>query len=47
MHDVKIGDTILNYESNELPLVGYQEIKPNVFSNLYPSNNSDFKEFKK
>ncbi|CAI2173971.1 249_t:CDS:2 [Funneliformis geosporum] len=29
------------------PLAGYQEIKPNVYSNLYPSESSQFKEFKK
>jgi len=28
-------------------LPGYQKLKPNIYSNLYPDNNSEFNEFKK
>ena len=47
MRGVKVGDTILDLNNNSLPLEGYQEAKPNVYSNLYPSESSQFKEFKK
>jgi GTP-binding protein LepA len=46
MREVKVGDTVFD-DDNIVPLPGYQEIKPNVYSNLYPSENSQFKEFKK
>ena len=47
MREVKVGDTILDLNNNSLPLEGYQEIKPNVYSNLYPGDSSKYKEFKK
>ena len=47
MRGVKVGDTILDLNNNSLPLEGYQEAKSNVYSNLYPSESSQFKEFKK
>jgi GTP-binding protein LepA len=47
MREVKVGDTILDLNNNSVPLAGYQEIKPNVYSNLYPSDSSRYKEFKK
>src|SRR6185369_7006464 len=47
MREVKVGDTVVNLSSNSQPLEGYQEIKSNVYSNLYPSDSSRYKEFKK
>jgi GTP-binding protein LepA len=47
MKEVKVGDTALDLDNNSSPLPGYQEIKSNVYSNLYPSESSRFKEFKK
>src|SRR4051794_6746058 len=47
MREVKVGDTVIDLNNNSQPLEGYQEIKPNVYSNLYPSNSSEYKEFKK
>ncbi|CAG8496997.1 4400_t:CDS:2 [Ambispora leptoticha] len=47
MREVKVGDTVFDLDSDALPLEGYQEIKPNVYSNLYPSDSSQYKEFKK
>ncbi|CAJ0886474.1 6899_t:CDS:2 [Entrophospora sp. SA101] len=44
---VKVGDTALNLNNNSSPLEGYQEVKPNVYSNLYPGDSSQYKEFKK
>ena len=40
--DVKVGDTITKPDSPGEILPGYREIKPMVFSGLYPSNNDDF-----
>src|SRR4051794_33169827 len=47
MKEVKVGDTILNLNDNSSPLEGYREVKPNVYSNLYPGDSSQYKEFKK
>ena len=47
MREVKVGDTVFEIENHISPLEGYQEINPNVYSNLYPSDSSHYKEFKK
>ena len=47
MQEVKVGDTVLDLNNNSSPLPGHQEIKPNVYSNLYPSESSQYREFKK
>src|SRR4051812_21537682 len=47
MREVKVGDTALDLNNNSSPLEGYQEVKPNVYSNLYPGDSSQYKEFKK
>ncbi|KLL01807.1 MAG: GTP-binding protein LepA [Mycoplasmataceae bacterium RC_NB112A] len=44
---VKVGDTVLDLNNHNPPLPGYQEIKPNVYSNLYPLDSSQYKEFHK
>ncbi len=41
--NAKIGDTITHHlHPTETPLPGYQEIKPLVFSGLYPSDTNQF-----
>src|SRR3954470_8915279 len=47
MRGVRVGDTVFDLNNSSLPLEGYQEAKPTVYSNLYPSESSRFKEFKK
>lgn len=47
MQEIKVGDTVFEIDNYISPLEGYQEIKPNVYSNLYPSESPQFKEFKK
>ena len=43
--DTKIGDTIARAGQNEVvPLPGYKEVKPMVFSGLYPTNSDDYEE---
>lgn len=46
--DVKVGDTItsvLNPAKN--PISGFQEVKPMVFSGIYPINNDSFEELRR
>jgi GTP-binding protein LepA len=47
VHDTKVGDTILLVDKPATtPLPGYKEVKPMVFSGLYPSNSDDFGELR-
>jgi len=48
MKDTQVGDTIFaSDEENQIPLPGYQKLKPNIYSNLYPNDTAQFKDFKK
>src|SRR5438874_68958 len=47
MREVKVGETVLDVTNNSPPLAGYRESKPNIYSNLYPGDSSQYKEFKK
>ncbi len=43
--DVKIGDTITDVnEPCETPLAGFKEVKPVVFSSIYPVDTNDYEE---
>lgn len=45
--DIKIGDTITQYHDQaEEMLPGYQEVRPLVFSGIYPVETSDFEKLK-
>lgn len=47
VNDCKVGDTIFN--SKQIitePLPGYQEVKPMVFSGIYPANTEDFENLR-
>jgi GTP-binding protein LepA len=45
--DIKVGDTIsLKVEKNNDALPGYKEIKPMVFSGMYPVDSHDYEDFK-
>ncbi len=47
VHDTKVGDTITSVEHPAAtPLPGYKEVKPMVFSGLYPSNSDQFAELR-
>jgi GTP-binding protein LepA len=47
VHDTKVGDTITLVENPATaPLPGYKEVKPMVFSGVYPSNSDDFAELR-
>ncbi|CAG8542005.1 370_t:CDS:2, partial [Racocetra persica] len=47
IREVKVGETVLDINNDSPPLAGYQESKPNVYSNLYPGDSSQYKEFGK
>jgi len=45
--DTKVGDTIISASNPASePLPGYQEVKPMVFSGLFPSDNEDYEELR-
>ncbi|MCF8241896.1 MAG: translation elongation factor 4 [Melioribacteraceae bacterium] len=47
VHDLKVGDTITHIKGGaEKPLPGYKEIKPMVFSGLYPTNSEDYEDLR-
>ena len=47
VHETKVGDTIMLAENPaEEPLPGYKEVKPMVFSGVYPSNSDAFAELR-
>ncbi len=47
IHDIKVGDTI-TIDSNpcDAPLPGYVDVKPMVFSGLYPVDAEDYEELR-
>ncbi len=48
IHDVKIGDTVTERRRpTEHAHAGYKEVKPFVFSGMYPLNNTDYDNLKK
>ncbi|MDR0314094.1 MAG: translation elongation factor 4, partial [Treponema sp.] len=45
--DVRVGDTVTGAEAPcEKPLPGFREVKPVVFSSIYPVDTNDYEEFK-
>jgi GTP-binding protein LepA len=47
VHDTKVGDTItLLKNGSDKPLPGYQDVKPMVYSGLYPSDTDDFENLR-
>ncbi|MFH0989047.1 MAG: translation elongation factor 4 [bacterium] len=47
VHDTKVGDTIMSVTNPaHAPLPGYKEVKPMVFSGMYPSDSDDFGELR-
>ena len=47
VHDTKVGDTITHARHGaKEPLPGYREIKPMVYSGLYPANSDDYEDLR-
>ncbi|MCS7013133.1 MAG: translation elongation factor 4 [Chloroherpetonaceae bacterium] len=45
--DTKVGDTVTNADNPATePLAGYKEVKPMVFSGIYPVSSEDFEELR-
>jgi GTP-binding protein LepA len=45
--DTKVGDTVTTVDNPASePLAGYKEVKPMVFSGIYPVNSEDFEELR-
>lgn len=44
--EVKMGDTITESKNSAPALLGFKEIKPMVFSGIYPINNADYEHLK-
>jgi GTP-binding protein LepA len=45
--EVVVGDTITGYSSpSSKPLPGYKQVKPMVFSGIYPVSNEDYEDLK-
>lgn len=47
VHDTKVGDTVTHaLHPASAPLPGYRDVKPMVFSGMYPSNAEDFEDLR-
>ncbi len=47
VHDTKVGDTVTHEKNGaDHPLPGYKDIKPMVFSGLYPTNTDDYENLR-
>ncbi|MGQ9798207.1 MAG: translation elongation factor 4 [Ignavibacterium sp.] len=47
VHDTKVGDTVTHAKNGATePLPGYKEVKPMVYSGLYPTSSDDFEDLK-
>lgn len=47
VHDTKVGDTVTHVKNgSDKPLPGYKEIKPMVYSGLYPTNADDYEDLR-
>jgi len=47
VHDTKVGDTVTHVRNgSNVPLHGYKDIKPMVYSGLYPSDSDDFEDLR-
>jgi len=47
VHDTKVGDTVTHSKNGaDEALSGYKEVKPMVFSGLYPTDSEDFEDLR-
>lgn len=47
LQDVRVGDTITrDNQRAEAPIPGYKEVKPMVFSGIYPTESEDFEDLR-
>ncbi len=47
LEDTKVGDTVTSLSNMApVPIPGYKEVKPKVFSGIYPTNSEDFESLR-
>ena len=47
VHDTKVGDTVTHAaRADTAPLPGYRDVKPMVFSGMYPTNAEEFEDLR-
>ncbi len=47
VHDIKVGDTVTHAKGGaDHPLPGYKEVKPMVYSGLYPTDADEFEDLR-
>jgi GTP-binding protein LepA len=47
VHDTKVGDTVTHFRNgSDTPLPGYKDIKPMVFSGLYPTDSDEYENLR-
>lgn len=47
VHDTRVGDTVMKDQDTAAePLPGYKDVKPMVFSGMYPTNAEDFENLR-
>ena len=47
VHDTKVGDTVTHSKKGaDKPLPGYKDVKPMVYSGLYPTDSDDFENLR-
>ena len=47
IHQVDVGDTVVNEKSNNTPLPGYKKIKPMVYASIFTTDTADYLNLKK
>jgi len=47
IHQVDVGDTVLNEKSNDTPLPGYKKTKPMVYASVFTTDTADYLNLKK
>ncbi len=47
VHDAKVGDTVTHLKNgSKEPMPGYKEVKPMVYSGLYPTDSDEFEDLR-
>ena len=44
--EVKVGDTIVKVGEDEIPITGFEDVKPMVFAGVYPVENDDYEDLR-
>ncbi len=47
IHQVRVGDTIMDMKSHQSPLPGYKKVKPIVFASIFPTDTNEYPNLQK